>query len=474
MMHKAWLAALALVVPATALAIDEQPSSAQDQTALALTIYNGDLALVKDTRNVRLRAGENRLAWKDVSARIQPETALLRSLDGNRFSVLEQDFEYDLLTPRSLLEKSVGEPVRVLTVNPSTGLEQREDATILAANDGVVLKYADRVEGGVSGRLGFYKLPADLHDRPTLDMLLNAGQDGTQGMELSYLTGGLGWKADYVAELSDKGDSLDLSGWVTLNNNSGTTYRNAHLQLVAGDVHRVQPEMRVMAMAKAAPASAEGGQAMQEESLFEYHLYTLDRPINLLDRQTKQVALLTAHNLPVKKEYVLRGADYYYRSQYGELGTKLKADVLVEFANKGDQLGVPLPKGIVRVYKKDQGGSPQFVGEDRIDHTAKGETVRLRLGESFDISAEKKQTVFQNLANYGSRGGLIETAYQLDIHNAKNEPVTVKVIEPIAGDWQMVSENLQHKQETANTATWSVPVPAQGQAQLTWRVRIRY
>ena len=457
-----------------AWAVDEQSSTAQDQTALAVTIYNSDLALVKDARKVKLSGGESRLAWKEVSARIQPETALLRSLDGKRFSLLEQNFDFDLLTPQKLLEKSVGAQVRVITMNPATGLEQSEAATILAANEGPVLKFADRVETGMPGRLGFPAVPAGLRDRPTLSMLLNAEQGGTQNLELSYLTGGLSWKADYVAELNAKEDSLDLNGWVTLTNTSGSAYRDARLQLVAGDVNRVQPEARPLPMMKAMMAMADAAPPMQEEGLFEYHLYTLARPTSILDQQTKQVALLTAQKVPVAKEYVLRGAEYYYRGQYGDLGTKLKAGVFVEFDNKGEQLGVPLPKGIVRVYKKDKSGGAQFIGEDRIDHTAKNETVRLKLGDAFDITADKKQTAYQLIANYGGRGGVYETAYQVEIRNAKSEKITVKVIEPMPGDWQMVSESHAHKQETARTAVWSVPVPADGKAVLTWRVRVKY
>jgi hypothetical protein len=474
MRRKTLLAALALITTSAAWALDEQPSTAQEQTGLAVTIYNSDLALVKDARRVKLQAGENRLAWKEVSARIQPETALLRSLDGRRFTLLEQNFDFDLLTPQKLLEKSVGEQVRVIRVNPSTGLEQSEPATVLAANEGVVLKFGDRVETGVAGRLGFASVPAGLRDRPTLSMLLKSGQAGEQGLELSYLTGGLAWKADYVAELNAKEDSVDLNGWVTLTNTSGTAYRDTRLQLVAGDVNRVQPEARPVPMMKTMLAMADAAPAMQEEALFEYHLYSLERPTTLLDQQTKQVALLTAQRVPVAKEYVLRGADYYYRGQYGDLGTKLKAGVFVEFDNKGEQMGVPLPKGIVRVYKKDKSGGAQFVGEDRIDHTAKNETVRLKLGDAFDITADKKQTQFQQIARIGGRGGVFETAYQIEIRNAKSEKITVKVIEPMPGDWEMLAESHPHRKETAQAAVWSVPVPADGKALLTWRVRVKY
>ena len=480
---KRTLLALALLAASGAQANEERISSATEQTALAVTIYNGDLALVKDARRVRVNNGDNRLAWRDVSARMQPETALLRALDGRKLQLLEQNFDFDLLTPRTLLEKSVGESVRVIRNQPITGVEISEFAAVLAANDGVVLRFADRVETGVPGRLAFSGVPASLRDRPTLSMLFRTEvpapaygpASADHAMELTYLTGGLTWKADYVAELSAKGDSVDLSGWVTLTNTSGTAYPNARLQLVAGEVNRVAPDHKAMPMLQRAMAVAEAAPPMQQESLFEYHLYTLDRLTTLLDRQTKQVALLSAQNVAVTKEFRLVGANWYYGGQHGDLGQKLKPGVFMEFANQGGALGVPLPKGVVRVYRKDSAGRAQFIGEDRIDHTAKGETVRLKLGEAFDITADKKQTEFQRVApGYGGRGGVIETAYQLEIRNAKSDPVTVTVIEPMPQDWQMVQESLAHKKANATTAVWQVPVPAQGATVLTWRVRARH
>lgn len=479
---KRTLLALALLAATGVQANEERLSSAAEQTALAVTIYNGDLALVKDARRVRVNNGDNRLAWRDVSARMQAETALLRALDGKKLQLLEQDFDFDLLTPQKLLEKSVGDGVRVIRNQPITGVEFSEHATVLAANDGVVLKFADRVETGIPGRLGFAGVPASLRDRPTLSMLFRtevpgyANATAEHAMELTYLTGGLTWQADYVAELSAKEDAIDLNGWVTLTNTSGTTYPNARLQLVAGEVNRVRPEHKAMPVMSRALAMADAAAPMQQESLFEYHLYTLDRHTTLKDRQTKQVALLSAQNVGVAKEFRLTGGDWYYGGQHGDLGRKLKPGVFMEFANQGGNLGVPLPKGVVRVYKKDSAGRAQFIGEDRIEHTAKGETLRLKLGEAFDITADKKQTDFQRLApGYGGRGGgVIETAYHLEIRNAKSEAVTVTVVEPMPRDWQMVQESHAHKKTSASTAVWNVPVPAEGAAVLTWRVRARY
>ncbi len=477
------LALAALTCISTVQAAEERRSTAADQTALAVTIYNGDLALVKDARRVKLSGGENLLAWREVSARMQPETALLRSLDGRRLTLLEQNFDFDLLTPQKMLEKSVGEAVRVIRTQPVTGVEYAENASVVAANEGVVLQFADRVETGIPGRIVFSRVPSDLRDHPTLSMLFrtdapatSAYQHGTEhGLELSYLTGGLSWKADYVAELSAKEESIDLNGWVTLTNTSGASYPNARLQLVAGEVNRAQPErmrapvmMKAMAMAEAAPQ-------MQEESLFEYHLYTLDRNTTLGDRQTKQVALLSAQKVAVNKEFRLVGGDWHYHGQHGEIGKKMKPTVFMEFANKGENLGVPLPKGVVRVYKKDSAGRAQFIGEDRIDHTAKGEMVKLKLGEAFDITADKKQTDFQKLAaGFNARGGVIESGYEMEIRNAKREKVVVTVVENVPGDWQMVQESLPHKKESANTVVWQVAVPAEGKAVLNWRVRVRY
>jgi hypothetical protein len=269
---------------------------------------------------------------------------------------------------------------------------------VLATNNGVVLQYADRIETGVPGRIAFKSVPDNLRDRPTLVMHLDAAQAADDTLELSYLTGGLSWRADYVAELSKNDDKLDLNGWVTLTNSSGATYQNAKLQLVAGDVNQAQEVLRENALAPAALMRAKAAPAMAEENLFEYHLYTLGHPTTIAENQTKQVALMSAAAIPVAKEFLLRGADYYYRSSYGDIGQKMKVGVFMEFDNKGTGLGIPLPKGIVRVYKKDKAGNAQFVGEDKIDHTPKNEKIRLKLGEAFDVTADKKQISYEKVS----------------------------------------------------------------------------
>lgn len=455
----------------------ESITTLDDQQAVAVTIYNDNLALVKDQRKVRLGGGNDTLAFRDISAQIRPETALLRSLtDPGRLSVLEQNFDFDLLTPQKLLEKYVGRQVQVVRTNPATGAESSEQAQVLAASSGVVLKIGDRIETGIPGRIVYPDVPANLRDRPTLVMSLDNSGAAQQDLELSYLTGGLGWKADYVAELNAGDDKLDLFGWVTLSNTSGATYRNAKLQLVAGDVNRVQETMQPirtlekMDMAASAPAPR-----LAEESLLEYHLYTLDRPTTIAENQTKQVALLSASHVPVRKELVLRGADYYYQSSYGDLGQKMKVGVLVEFDNReSSHLGMPLPKGVMRVYKKDAAGNAQFVGEDRIDHTPKNEKVRLRLGDTFDVTADKRQTEFKKLPNPGKGFVMFESAYETVLKNAKKKAVVVMVQEPIPGDWKILEESHPHEKVTSGTALWKVRVPAEGMARLVYRVQVKY
>jgi len=443
-------------------------STAADREAVAVTVYNDDLALVKERRRVDLPAGLTRLSLREVAAQMRPETALLRAASGPALTLVEQNFDFDLLTPQKLLEKYVGRQVTVIRPHPSNDSERRETATVLAAGQGTVLRFADRIETGVPGRLAFDSVPPNLRDRPTLSVLLEAA-GGRQSVELSYLTGGLAWKADYVANLSADGRSLDLNAWVTLTNRSGAGFDDATLQLVAGTVNRVrQQDSRVYAMAAPAPARAKAAEATQE-ALLDYHLYSFERPTSIADNQTKQLALLSAGAVPARREYLLAGNEYYYRDRHGQIGQKLKPAIFLEFENKGGQLGKPLPAGIVRVYARDSKGAAQFVGEDRIAHTAKNEKLKLRLGEAFDITAERKQTNYKRIAdNVG------ESSWRIELRNAKDEAVTVKVQEPMPGDWEMVQESHKHSKESARVAAWNVAVPAGGSTVLDYTVRVKW
>ncbi|EXJ15341.1 hypothetical protein D779_1437 [Imhoffiella purpurea] len=444
-----------------------------DQQALAVTIYNQDLALIKDQRHVDLEKGENRLAWRQVSARIRPETALLTPVSGDvGLTLLEQNFDYDLLTPQSLLKKFVGKRVEVVRTNDA-GERTTESATLLAVNDGAVLRYDDRIETQVVGHLAFPEVPADLRDEPTLVLHLMTDRAGEQSLQLSYLTSGLSWKADYVADLSEDGHVMDLSGWVTLENASGIAFRHAQVQLVAGEINQVRDEQPVplmknrMAMAAAAPMP-------EEESLAEYHLYTLPRQTDILNQQTKQVALLSANRVPVTKELIVQGQAYAYQSRSGDGWSKLAVDSRLAFVNRDGSLGIPLPKGVIRVYSKDSRGNAQFIGEDGIDHTPKNEAVSLKLGESFDVTARRKQTSFRKLSGSSAYDYAYEAEFEMELKNAKPTPVEVKVVETLPGEWEILEENQPHTKEAANLASWKVQIPADGSTTLTWKAQVRF
>lgn len=467
-----------IAAQASAEAVSEKRATLADQTEVAVTIYNNDLALVRDQRQLVLDKGVNVLAFREVSAKIRPETALLRSVSHPQgLTLIEQNFDYDLLTPQKLLEKFVGKNVGIIRSHPTTGAEITETARVLSVNDGVVLQYPDRIEMQSPGRVVFNEVPPNLRDRPTLVLQLNGTTTEKQNVELSYLTTGLAWKADYVAVLSKNDDQLDLAGWVTLNNQSGATYTNAKLQLVAGDVNRVEEEKQAFDMTSRqrflTPMAA--APEMREESLFEYHLYTLSRPTTIAENQNKQVSLLSASGVPVRKEFRLHGQDYYYQSKHGDIGEKLKVAVYVGLKNdEKSHLGIPLPKGIVRVYKKDDAGNAQFIGEDRIDHTPKNEEVELKLGDAFDITADKKQVDFKKQSAVLKYDFVADISFVIKLKNAKSTPVTVNVMEPIPGDWEMIKETHRHEKAAAHSARWKVDVPAEAETKLEYTVRVRY
>jgi hypothetical protein len=458
---------LALGTTATA-ETGERVSTLGDQRAVGVTIYNADLALVRDRRHLTLPKGESHLALRDVSAKIQPETALLTSITAPaRLNVIEQNFDYDLLSPQKLLEKYVGRDVDVVRFDRN-GERRVERARVMSTNGGVVLRYADRIETSVNGTLSFPSLPPDLRDRPTLVTDIANGSDGAQDVELTYLSGGLSWKADYTALLSANDDRVDLHGLITLQNASGTEYRDAAVQLVAGDVNVVQNRLQQIGAVRSS-ADVYGVPRPTEQALFEYHLYTLPRRTTIADNQTKQVELLSAPGVAVTKTLELRGAPYYYSIAGADLGQRLKVGTYVTFRNQGGSLGVPLPKGAVRVYKRDNAGTEQFVGSDTIDHTPKNETVRLHLGDSFDVTASKKQTDYKSLG-----GSVYESAYEIVLRNAKPAAETVHVVEPIPGDWTMLASSARYEKTSASTATWSLRVPAGGSTTLTYRVRVKF
>jgi hypothetical protein len=453
---------------------EEKISGAESRRAAALTIYNNNLALIREERAISVQQGQNIYALRDVAATIKPETALFKSLSSNTFHLLEQNYNFDLLTPDALLKKYVGQSVTVISKNPTTDKETRETAKVLSAQNGVVFRFADRIETNLppNARLAFHDIPTTLRDRPTLTVNFESAKTAQERVELSYLANGFSWRADYVASLSSDEKTLDLSGWVTLANLSGTDFPDAKLQLVAGDVHRViarkatiQYEARNLDYpSPAVPAP------MQEEALFEYHLYTLPFLTTLYNNQTKQVALLSTAKIPTQKEYRLENGNlWFYRNNDSlpEAGQPRKVEVFITFDNK-KPLGEPLPKGIVRVYQNDQSGKPNFVGEDEIDHTPKNETVRLRLGNAFDVTGLWKRVNYRKLSKT-----VTEQSFEIELKNAKTIPVQVKIVEPIYGEWEITKESAKHQKADANNALWLITVPPQDKVTLSYTVKSR-
>lgn len=451
-----------------------KPSStgAGEQTGVALTVYNANLGLVKDQRRITLGRGTGELRFMDVASRIIPTSVHIKSLsDPKSLQVLEQNYEYDLLSPKKLLDKYVGREVKLYQMNPYTEREQLVTATLLSNNGGPIFKIGDEITYGHPGRIIFPSIPENLHSKPTLVWLLRNNLGRPQTVEASYLTEGINWQADYVVILNDTDTRTDLSGWVTIDNKSGATYKNARLKLVAGDVHRAEEEYRMRdALRKMAVAEMAAQPQFVEDSFFEYHIYTLQRPSTIKDNQTKQISLVEALDVPVRKELRYYGAAHYYRSRYGQIVSDQKVGVFVEIDNKKqNNLGIPFPKGKIRAYKHDKEGSLQFIGEDRIDHTPKGEKVKIKLGDAFDVVGTRKQTDWRKVA-YDT----YEAAFEVSLRNHKDEDVFVKVIEPIPGDWRMLRNSHEYKKTDAFTAEFNVLVPKDKETKLTYRVRMRF
>ena len=465
------VAALALPARAQEPPAARLRSTPADRSELGITVYSGGFGLIRETRGLPLAKGRSELEFAGVAETIQPETVQIHPLAGASLRVLEQNYRYDLLSPEKLLEKYVGKSVRVLRWSESKGRDEERDATVLAAGPTPILRVGDEITWGFPGRISFPEIPKNLIARPSLVWLLESGAEKPK-VEVSYLAQNLSWKADYVLVV-DAADALgDFNGWVTLDNKSGAAFENAKLQLVAGDVHRVQPEIFVDSMAKRRMSTMAEAAAPQfrEEGLFEYHLYTLERPATLLESETKQIALLEASDVKLVKRLVLRGESLWFHSQIGDGPTPSKVGVSLEFQNKAaDHLGMPLPKGIIRVYKKDSAGGRQFLGEDQIDHTPRDEKVRVRVGDAFDVVGERRQMDYKVISSCRS-----ESAWQIDLRNHKDAKVDVDVIEPASGDWEIVSSSQKAVKEDAHTFSFRVPVPANGSARVEYRVRVRW
>ncbi|NOT60955.1 MAG: DUF4139 domain-containing protein [Acidobacteria bacterium] len=452
-------------------------STLEEQKSVAITVYNSNLGLVKDTRTLRIPRGTSQLRFMDVAQQINATSVHIKSITAaDALNVVEQSYEYDLLNPQKLLDKYVGKEITLVlrTVQNNSETLTPTKATLLSNNNGQVWQIGDQIIINPTNiaEMRFNSLPQDLIAKPTLVWTLTNTGAESHTVEASYLTQGMGWRSDYVVVVNQNDTKADLNGWVTINNNSGTAYRNAELKLVAGDVNRVRDDvqaggrMKMMEMAAAAPQPQ-----FQEQSFFEYHLYSLQRATTLKNNETKQISLLSAANLNVKKELIVNGQAFYFQG-YNNPGepVKEKVGVYVGFRNaKENNLGLPLPAGVVRVYKADTTGAQQFVGEDRIDHTPKDENVRIKLGDAFDVVAERKQMDYKNIARR-----VFEYAYEIRIRNHKDEAITVIVNEPIGGDWEIVSSTFPAEKTAAFAARFTVPVAKDGEAVLNYRVRVKF
>jgi hypothetical protein len=466
----AFVAAAAAAFTFAAAETPARKSTADERKSIAVTVYNSDLALVKDVRSIELPKGVLDLRFEGVAARIDPTSVHIRSLtDPGRLAVLEQNFEYDLISPAKLMEKYVGRAVELVTVRDDE--EIRGAAKLIGIEGGYVYEMDGKIAVNPPGRVVLPALPEGLISRPTLVWMLENG-GGAHSVEASYLTGGIGWKSDYVLVLSKDDSRIDLSGWVTIDNRSGASYEDASIKLVAGDIHRAERAPRMMdTMELKAGYAREAAPQFEEESFFEYHLYTLQRKSTIRDNQTKQIGLLEAADVSVEKSFVYQPAQpWWFASMPApDKSTKIGVFLGVENSEKNG-MGMPLPKGLVRVYKKDADEALQFVGEDAIDHTPEDEKIRVKIGDAFDVVGERVQTGYRVLAS----GNLYESSYKITLRNHKDERVVVQVIETVPGDWTMTEKSQEYTKEASSRVRFDVPVEKKGAAELTYTVQIKY
>jgi hypothetical protein len=452
-----------------------QTTTLDDQTDLAVTVYNSNIALVRDVRRLTLTRGTSDLHFMDIAATVNPATVHFRSLsEPSRVSVLEQNYEYDLLEPDKLLRKYVGRDVTLVRTRQEGGTTVEEDvqARLLSFIKAPVWRIGGEIVTGLyTSQYKFPELPGNLYPRPTLIWTLENQGGVDHRVEASYLAGGMAWNADYVLTVARDERTADLDGWVTLRNESGTSFNNASLQLVAGDLNRVRSEAHGMMDALKSVAREAAAAPMAQEAFSDYHLYTLGRRTTINTSETKQVSMLDATGFTVAKRYVVNGQAMYYRNAMSP-GAPLRDDVQVFYQLKNDDasgLGVPLPAGIVRVYQSDSKGALQFVGEDRIAHTPKDEVLNLKIGHAFDVVCERKQTDFQKIA-----GNVYEMEFEVTLRNHKTTAVTVEVNEPVGGTWRMLQASHRWNKTGAWASQFTVPVAADGTSVLRYRVRVTF
>jgi hypothetical protein len=433
-----------------------------------ITVYNSDLALVRERRAFRLPTATAQLAFAGVSGLIQPETALLEVIKGDALKIGEQNFSFNVINQQALLERSVGKEVTVLLPNP-VGVGAPVRARVLSA-DGPVFEIDGKIHTGLVGRIVFDSLPEGLRATPTLMLSVTGAQGKDVEAEFSYLTSGLSWRADYVMNYDADAARMDLTGWATITNTTSVDFNEARLKLVAGDIARVyQPrpmakEMRAQAMSAAAPM-ADG---VSEGELDGSHIYNIARPTSLADKTTKQLSLLGAQGVPVTRELVVRNDQpYVYMNAMPRQIMDNRASIEVTFKNDAaSKLGVALPGGVVRVYGMDDKGAAQFIGESRIDHKAQGSDVRIGLGRDFDVPVSREQTAFVRASD-----NIAVSAWKVTVRNAKARPIKVRVIEPMPESWEITKESHPHQKTSAATTEWLLEVPGKGETVLEYNVK---
>lgn len=469
-----WLLLASLLAPLPALAQDATTPAAIAPSAqgdVSVTIYNGDMALIQDIRPLSLDRGTVRQDFPDVSAQIRPETVSLAMPDAR---IVEQNFDFDLLSPSSLMEKAVGETITLLRTNPATGAETRERAKVLAVNGGVVLQIGDRIEvlrdDGLPVRAIFDKVPPSLRARPTLSVTLDSSRSGTRPATLSYLSRGLGWKADYVALLDRKSGTIDVQGWVTLTNTTGTTFTNARTLLVAGEVASSDDGNQIYrpSRPRRQPVMQPGTETANREQLGDFYLYPLPERTTIADKQTKQVSFLDVKGAAATTGY------RFVNNWLGTAQQPASAQSIVRFSNaaKGG-LGDALPAGTIRVYMRDARGQPQFTGEAAIDHTPQGSRIALATGDAFDV---KVRPVLESRTRIN--GDRWQTKMRYTLTNATPAAVTVELVQGGLDWWRndtrIVEQSRPSERADAGQAIWQVPVPANGSATVTATFDTRY
>ena len=433
-------------------------STTPDQL-LTVTVYNSSLALVQDIRRLDVPAGRTKLEFKDVSASIRPETV---ALSGKGLSVVEQNFDYDLLTPAKMMEKAVGHQIQIIRTNPATGAQTPETATVLSVNDGVVLRIGNRIEvlrdDGIPTRVVFSSIPENLRAQPTLSVTVDSASAGSRDVTLSYLSTGLGWKADYVVLFDEKLKTIGMDGWVTLTNRSGTSFKDARTQLVAGDIHLADSDQDLWQreMRRRVALRNAGIAESPETSIADYDIFTLPERVTIADNQTKQVAFLDLHGVKAEKAYEYRADNFQSLDQPDH------AAVVLRFSNRDRAL----PAGVARVYMRDPSGDPKFLGEDGIDQTPAGSDLGIKIGEAFDVTVQSTVVTNEKVDRWHTRYAMSYT-----MRNALAEPVTVDLRQNgLMRDGKVEAESLPSKRLDAHALEWSVPVPAHGETVLTFTV----